>query len=66
MDQFTKFYLQILETNQDFVEEAWKKWQEYTKETIKKEVLKSFPNGFKDYLIADIKNTIEVVKSSDN
>lgn len=64
MDQFEKFYLQILETNQAYIEEAWKKWIEYTNETLKKEVTKSFPNGFKDYLNADIQNSIELIKSS--
>lgn len=66
MDQFSKFYLNILETNQKYIEEAWEKWQSYIKDTLKKDVSKSYPNGFKDYLIADLNNSINEIRQSEN
>lgn len=54
-----RFFLEIFKANKQFVAETWEKWQDYTAETLKADVEKSYPDGFKDFLIEKIEEEIK-------
>lgn len=61
-----KFYTEIFKANRKYVLEAWEEWQVYVAETLKAEVEKKYPDGFKDFLVekldADIKSNTKNLK----
>lgn len=61
-----KFYTAVFQANKEYVKEAWREWQKYLADTLKAEVEKRYPDGFKDFLIekldADIKTNTKNVK----
>lgn len=57
-----KFFLEIFKANKQFVLEAWEEWQKYVEETLKADVEKSYPDGFKDFLVERLEN--EIVKNT--
>lgn len=54
------FFYEIFKAHKKYVLDIWEKWEAYTAETLKAEVEKQYPNGFKDFLVekldAEIKN----------
>lgn len=61
-----KFFTEIFKANKVYVLETWEKWQKYLDETLKADVEKAYPDGFKDYLVGrlneDIKSKTKNVK----
>lgn len=54
-----KFFLEIFKANKLFVLEAWEDWQTYITDTLKADVEKTYPDGFKDFLIEKLEEEIK-------
>lgn len=61
MDAINKFFLEVHKANKQFVVEAWEDWQTYINETLKADVERLYPDGFKDFLIGRIE--LEIAKA---
>lgn len=51
MEAVNRFFYEIHKANKQFALEQWDKWQEYLSETLKADVEKKYPDGFKDFLV---------------
>ena len=54
-----KFFLEIFKANKLFVLEAWEAWQGYISDTLKADVERSYPDGFKDFLVQRLEEEIK-------
>lgn len=54
-----KFYTEIFKANKAYVLEAWEDWNTYVSETLKAEVEKQYPDGFKDFLVEKLERDIK-------
>lgn len=61
MQAIDKFFVEIHKANKQFVLEAWEAWQGYVSETLKAEVEKRYPDGFKDFVVEKFEN--EIIKA---
>lgn len=50
-DNFAEFMGRIFKANKEFVLEKWEDWQGYIGDTLKAEVEKAYPDGFKTFLV---------------
>lgn len=63
MQAINKFFVEIHKANKQLVNEAWQDWQDYVADTLKADVEKAYPNGFKDYLMERLDNEISKAKA---
>lgn len=54
-----KFFTEIFKANKVYVLEAWDAWQVYVAETLKADVEKTYPDGFKDFLVEKLERDIK-------
>ncbi len=54
-----KFFLEVFKTNRVYVLEQWEKWQSFVNETLKADVDKAYPQGFKDFLVEQMDTEIK-------
>jgi len=59
MTAIDKFFQQIFKANKKFVEDRWAEWQAVIQETLKADLEKKYPDGFKDFLVEKIEIEIE-------
>lgn len=64
MDAINKFFVEIHKANKQFVLEAWEDWQTYVGETLKADVEKQYPDGFKDFLVEKLDNEVAKAKAA--
>lgn len=61
MQAINKFFVEIHKANKKFALDAWQDWQDYLKDTLKADVEKKYPDGFKDFLVEKFEN--EIIKA---
>lgn len=59
MDNLKKFLLQVFKAHKEFVSENWEKWQVYVADTLKADVEKNYPDGFKTFLVERLDEEIK-------
>lgn len=64
MDAINKFFVEVHKANKQFVIEAWEQWQAYISETLKADVEKQYPDGFKDFVVEKFEEEITKAKSA--
>lgn len=64
MDAINKFFVEVHKANKKFVIEAWDEWQVYIGETLKADVEKKYPDGFKDFVVEKFDEEITKAKSA--
>lgn len=64
MQAVNKFFVEIHKANKKFVIEAWADWEEYVNETLKSEVEKKYPDGFKDFILEKFEHEIIKAKAA--
>ena len=64
MDAINKFFVEIHKANKQFALEAWDKWNNYIADTLKADVEKKYPDGFKDFLMERFDAEIALAKST--
>ena len=64
MDAINKFFVEVHKANKKFVLEAWDEWQVYVSETLKADVEKKYPDGFKDFVVEKFDEEITKAKSA--
>lgn len=62
MDSINKFFHEIFKANKQFALERWDEWQAYVGETLKADVEKKYPDGFKDFLVEKLEE--EIIKNA--
>jgi len=61
MQAINKFFVEIHKANKKFVLDAWEDWQVYLNETLKADVEKKYPDGFKDFVVEKFES--EIIKA---
>lgn len=54
-----KFFVEIFKANKVYIVEKWQDWQKYSDETLKADVEKAYPDGFKDFLVEALERDIK-------
>lgn len=60
MEAINKFFTEVFKANKQFALEAWADWQKYNEETLKADVEKKYPDGYKDFLVERLENEIKI------
>lgn len=60
----SNFKIEVHKANIQFIVELWADWKVYIGETLKADVEKKYPDGFKDFLIEKIEEEITKEKKT--